>query len=177
MLWYTSFYDRPSAGLALYEGRKVYFALIDDGYHIGIKCDEYKDLEKYKHLVPDTVYEQLMLNVNSPEYWTEFDTGYACIDDDEIEILIYRTYGLYELDSDILKEYEARYQEFRDKVGYHCDCHPKLYKPFVQRDTEESKEYWKIHRGEHCEVKTKKLLRTVYMSDFVPWADTDEIPE
>lgn len=149
MLYHLSFYDTPLTGVGIYNEEKVYFEQKCGGI---IKCftiDEAEETFKYMSenkdifQIPDDVIASIKgfvntlnnipndaLDDNFNDLGLEIGDYTATYDGCEIFIDEKFQYNIYRLSVDDMEQIDKNHKYFQEKVGYHTDHDPNVYKPF-----------------------------------------------
>lgn len=127
MLFYSGYHDHPLDGLALFNGKEVYFVINPLPQYL--KEEEYTPdiktiINQLKHENEEYRYIQLK------DYDIDYDLG---------EVFVQRKikYDLYQLPKELHEKFKNQHVEFSEAVGYHCWHHPMYYKPYVAKDNTE----------------------------------------
>lgn len=116
----------------------------------------------------------------SPGYWigTKGKDKVCGIREQMEKVASRATYKVYKISD---KQYDlaaARHKVFQEKVGYHCDRDPKVYKPYEDRGQEMLSLYYQEREKVDYDSPPSraKLIETV-TSDKIEWFSVPSIQE
>lgn len=155
MLWETNRYDGPLSGMALYQGRMVYFS-----------AEYFGGWEE----IPEEEYNKLSAEEKENAFVHEYD------EQREYSVCKERTYGLYELSPEQLEEEKLSNDMFMKYVGGHCNHEPGQSIPFDgNMDRAQTFYEWKKSRPK-LDLSTCKKIGVWSENSFRwysrPWLDT-----
>lgn len=172
ILWHSGYHDGPLDGLALYNGKKIYFCE-NTANHIYTE-NPFSEIENFKNYIPKQEFECIQQLVNSDVEYFEFSTKNCDVEYDgtTLSVIFQRRYDLFDVPKEILLKYEEQHKLFQEYVGFNCDHDPKIYKPFTGH-TEKSKQYYDLGLGTQFKISeyknSFKFIKNILYSEFQHW--------
>lgn len=129
ILWHNSYINGPLTGLALYNGKKCWFEVVDMGVGLPLP-NNVKNILSGSELHVDTDSDSGSGD-ESYDVTISEESDEDSSSDEEREVPLYfgRSFNFYELSEASVKLIEDDHEEFRQKVGYHTEHDIALYKP------------------------------------------------
>lgn len=137
------------------EGGKFYTDKILKTENYGIVISDTNDgeIEYRAYRFPEEVKEYIKnISLEVRDIDVEIQPKYhlsTYLEDKEICVFSFRTFGIYKIPNDIIKILEDNHRDWQEMVGYHSDHDPSIYKPFTGSSRfDEFTEKWKHFKFE-----------------------------